>query len=670
MALVFDEYDAGRPDVMFVIQRILEVEGKLTLLDQNKVITPHSHFRLFATTNTVGLGDTTGLYHGTQQINQGQMDRWSIVSTLNYLEHEAESNIVLGKVPSYQASEDGERVIGNMVSVADLTRKAFVNGDVSTVMSPRTVLTWAQNAEIFGDVGFAFRVTFLNKCDELERAIVAEYYQRCMGEDLGDATAGITLKSALSNAMSDAENPLDPFKRATTATIRAIAGDDELDVTFGAGPPVVRGGTCVCCYRRWRPISEIDAVRGVGEFALRFRHHDARLHARYSPDGGPAQEMFEWIESARIASIGAMRMQGVAQNLDAHLEVQCKQAAFDTITAETDAPLSVAVGLLVRQQLTGRELPPSAEHVVQYWREHVMENAGEHIEALREHVGDQDAFASLCRNIIADLGLPIDLTDPNEGESNPEDMDTMDQSEDAESDFSPEDVVLDDSAGEENRRRRHHGGDGCSRRHGEAGSESDPDEAPLPMPDDAGRIPVDNNYKAYSERFDEIIRAEELCDPDELIRLRQLLDQQLVSLQHATSKLAQPAAAPFDGQAESHWEFDLEEGILDAARLTQVVVDPMNPLAYKQEKETKFQTPWLLCSSTVRVPCGVAPSRSQPCAPILWAVPRALLGTRGDPRLHDPGLAGRRIARGMDQRQQAVQSRSTERSAAYHLQVG
>ena len=196
VALVFDEYDAGRPDVMFVIQRILEVEGKLTLLDQNKVITPHLQFRLFATTNTVGLGDTTGLYHGTQQINQGQMDRWSIVSTLNYLEHEAETNIVLGKVASYQASDDGKRVIGNMVSVAELTRKGFVNGDVSTVMSPRTVLTWAQNAEIFGDVGFAFRVTFLNKCDELERAIVAEYYQRCMGEDLGDATAGITLKSA------------------------------------------------------------------------------------------------------------------------------------------------------------------------------------------------------------------------------------------------------------------------------------------------------------------------------------------------------------------------------------------------------------------------------------------------------------------------------------------
>ena len=196
VALVFDEYDAGRPDVMFVIQRVLEVEGKLTLLDQNKVITPHQHFRLFSTTNTVGLGDSTGLYHGTQQINQGQMDRWSIVSTLNYLEHDAECDIVAGKAPAYESTDAGRRTISNMVSVADLTRKGFINGDVSIVMSPRTVLTWAQNAEIFGDVGFAFRVTFLNKCDELERPIVAEYYQRCMGEDLGDATEGIALKSA------------------------------------------------------------------------------------------------------------------------------------------------------------------------------------------------------------------------------------------------------------------------------------------------------------------------------------------------------------------------------------------------------------------------------------------------------------------------------------------
>jgi len=190
VALVFDEYDAGRPDVMFVIQRVLEVQGRLTLLDQNKVIHPHPAFRLFSTTNTIGLGDTTGLYHGTQQINQGQMDRWSIVTTLNYLTHEAEEEIVLAKSPSYDTPE-GKKTLSAMVRLADMTRNAFVAGDLSTVMSPRTVITWAQNAEIFGDIGFAFRLTFLNKCDELERASVAEFYQRCFGEELPESAAKV-----------------------------------------------------------------------------------------------------------------------------------------------------------------------------------------------------------------------------------------------------------------------------------------------------------------------------------------------------------------------------------------------------------------------------------------------------------------------------------------------
>ena len=183
-ALVFDEYDAGRADVMFVIQRVLEVEGKLTLLDQNKVIRPHPAFRLFSTANTVGLGDTTGLYHGTQQINQGQMDRWSIVTTLNYLPHDAEVNIVVSKTPQYDTDE-GRKMISAMVALADLTRAGFIAGDISTVMSPRTVITWAENAKIFsGDIGFAFRLTFLNKCDEVERSTLAEYYQRCFGKEL------------------------------------------------------------------------------------------------------------------------------------------------------------------------------------------------------------------------------------------------------------------------------------------------------------------------------------------------------------------------------------------------------------------------------------------------------------------------------------------------------
>ena len=189
-ALVFDEYDAGRPDVMFVIQRILEAEGRLTLLDQSRVLHPHPSFRLFATTNTVGLGDTTGLYHGTQQINQGQMDRWNIVATLNYLGHDAEVEIVLAKVPAYD-SDEGRQTISAMVALADLTRSGFMNGDVSTVMSPRTVITWAENAQLFGGIGFAFRLTYLNKCDEVERPIVAEYYQRCFGSELPESAVNV-----------------------------------------------------------------------------------------------------------------------------------------------------------------------------------------------------------------------------------------------------------------------------------------------------------------------------------------------------------------------------------------------------------------------------------------------------------------------------------------------
>ncbi|MEP5151534.1 cobaltochelatase subunit CobS [Planktotalea sp.] len=191
-AIVFDEYDAGRADVMFVIQRVLEVDGKLTLLDQNQVINPHPYFRIFATANTVGLGDTTGLYHGTQQINQGQMDRWSLVATLNYLSVEAESQIVLSKNPHYN-NENGRKTVKQMVKVADLTRTAFMNGDLSTVMSPRTVIAWAQNAEIFRDVGYAFRLSFLNKCDELERQTVAEFYQRCFDEELPESAASLTI---------------------------------------------------------------------------------------------------------------------------------------------------------------------------------------------------------------------------------------------------------------------------------------------------------------------------------------------------------------------------------------------------------------------------------------------------------------------------------------------
>jgi cobaltochelatase CobS len=192
IALVFDEYDAGRPDVMFVIQRVLESSGRLTLLDQSRVIRPHQAFRLFATANTIGLGDTSGLYHGTQQINQAQMDRWSIVTVLNYLPHDTECEIILAKAVHYR-NKEGRDIVSKMVRVADLTRNAFMSGDLSTVMSPRTVITWAENADIFKDIGFAFRLTFLNKCDELERTLVAEFYQRAFGQELPESTVNVAL---------------------------------------------------------------------------------------------------------------------------------------------------------------------------------------------------------------------------------------------------------------------------------------------------------------------------------------------------------------------------------------------------------------------------------------------------------------------------------------------
>ena len=192
VALVFDEYDAGRPDVMFVIQRVLESEGNFTLLDKNKVLEQHDFFRIFATTNTVGLGDTTGLYHGTQQINQGQMDRWNIVSSLNYLPFEKELEIISAKNKKFN-NKEGKDILSNMIRVADLTRKGFINGDISTVMSPRTVLHWAENTSIFKDQGYAFRVTFLNKCDDLEKKIISEYYQRCFGVDLPESAINVTL---------------------------------------------------------------------------------------------------------------------------------------------------------------------------------------------------------------------------------------------------------------------------------------------------------------------------------------------------------------------------------------------------------------------------------------------------------------------------------------------
>ena len=389
------------------------------------------------------------------------------------------------------------------------------------------------------------------------------------------------------------DQPLEPFKRATVATVRALAEDDELEVSFGQGTPTARGNQlrlplpALGCDE-----AEINAVRGMGdELALRFKHHDAATHSRHSPKGGVAQEMFQWIEDARIASIGSLRMAGVAANLDASLEAQCRQAAFDTIVDAADAPLSVAVGLLVRQFLTGRALPPSAENVVRHWRSFVDEHAGRDIKALRGCLLDQRRFAGVCREIIADLGVAAEFDDLPEDSQNPENAETLDEQAESDSELSAEEVVLDDNAtseepaeGETSLVEMDVDADLDELR-----AEADPEAAPTPMQDDAGRIRMDVNYQAFTTEFDEIAAAEELCPEEELIRLRALLDQQLLGLQHTTAKLANRLQRRLLARRNRTWEFDLEEGVLDSSRLAQVVVDPMNPLAYKQEKEMDFR---------------------------------------------------------------------------------
>ena len=389
------------------------------------------------------------------------------------------------------------------------------------------------------------------------------------------------------------DQPLEPFKRATVATVRALAEDDELEVSFGQGTPTARGNQlrlplpALGCDE-----AEINAVRGMGdELALRFKHHDAATHSRHSPKGGVAQEMFQWIEDARIASIGSLRMAGVAANLDASLEAQCRQAAFDTIVDAADAPLSVAVGLLVRQFLTGRALPPSAENVVRHWRSFVDEHAGRDIKALRGCLLDQRRFAGVCREIIADLGVAAEFDDLPEDSQNPENAETLDEQAESDSELSAEEVVLDDNAtseepaeGETSLVEMDVDADLDELR-----AEAAPEAAPTPMQDDAGRIRMDVNYQAFTTEFDEIAAAEELCPEEELIRLRALLDQQLLGLQHTTAKLANRLQRRLLARRNRTWEFDLEEGVLDSSRLAQVVVDPMNPLAYKQEKEMDFR---------------------------------------------------------------------------------
>ena len=392
---------------------------------------------------------------------------------------------------------------------------------------------------------------------------------------------------------NDSEHPLEPFKRATVATMRALSEKGELQVAFAAGAPALHGGQAQLplpapgCSE-----AELNAARGMGdELALRLKFHDQDLHRRLAPKGGPAQEMFRWIEDARIAAIGALGLEGVARNLEASLQAQCVQAAFDMVVDQAGAPLSVAVGLLVRQRLSGRELPPAAENLVRFWREFVEQHAGQDIEALKGCLFDQRQFASLCRNIIADLGLAAEWEETPEESLDQSEPETLDEEATSDARIDPEDLSLDQPGPEDelpDAEASLTSMDG-ELDPDELAAEAKPEEAPAPTPDEAGRIARDHNYRAYTDEFDEVAAAAELCGPEELLRLRSLLDRQLVSLQHATSRLANRLQRRLQAKQNRIWEFDLDEGALDASRLAQVVANPMNPLAYKQEKEMDFR---------------------------------------------------------------------------------
>ena len=389
------------------------------------------------------------------------------------------------------------------------------------------------------------------------------------------------------------ESPVETFKRATVATMRAIAENEELEVAFTQGNVTVQSTNVniplpqVGCTEL-----ELNALRGVGdEIALKMRYHDETVHRRHTPVAGPAQELFNWVEDARVASIGTLKMEGVALNLDANLDKLCKQAAFDRITAQTDAPLGVAVGLIVRERLTGRELPASAENVAQFWREYVEEHAGNDINSLTDCLHDQQDFAERCRSILQDLGLPTDLQDPNQLHDNDQEMESLDQNEEPEAEYAPEDVVLeDDEYSDEDS-----DGETASIEMDADMDMSDPlpaeenEESPNSILDEHGKIRTNVDYQPFTLEFDEVVKAEELCDSEELNRMRGLLDQQLVPIKHATAKLANKLQRKLLAKQNRTWEFDLDEGILDSARLAQVVVDPVSPLAFKQEKEMNFR---------------------------------------------------------------------------------
>ncbi len=394
------------------------------------------------------------------------------------------------------------------------------------------------------------------------------------------------------------EGPLEPLKRAVAACMRAISEDSELQVTYGPETPSLRGQRArLPLPSRSLDATEVAQVRGVADgMALRLRHHDEKLHSRHLPQGGTARAVFDAVEQARVEAIGSRRMSGLAQNLAAALEERCRVKGYARIADRSEAPLAEAVGLVVRERLTGEAPPPSARKMVDLWRRHIEEKGGRDLDQLLDRIGDQQAFARAARKLIRDL----DLGEDEGGDTDEEESEGQDQQQEApqgageqdgEQDQSDETGGAEDSAGED-------GG-------GDAQAESEPAEAgqqQMPgsgeeagkgkrpeFPEGASNRPEEPAYRAYTTQFDEVVEADDLCDLDELARLRGHLDQQLQHMQTVVGRLANRLQRRLLAKQNRSWEFDLEEGMLDAARLARIIANPTVPLSYKQERDTDFR---------------------------------------------------------------------------------
>ncbi len=403
MALIFDEYDAGRPDVMFVIQRILERDGKMTLLDQNRVISPHPYFRLFATANTLGQGNLNGMYHGAQRLNHAQIDRWNIVATLNYLPRDEEVAIVLARVPG-KDYEKGRKLIGQMVALADLTRKGFAAGDLSTLMSPRTVITWAENCEIFRDPALAFRLSFLNKCDDAERPIVAEYFQRCFDMELEESlqhptgALGVNSPTPATPAATRAQQRIEEL---CAASIRAISGERDL---YFRSRRLHRGNRALPLFGpHLQPSLEHDdfaSFRGAADgIALRLRWSDADLHRSLCPADPVERWVFELLEQCRVEAMAGVDMPGIAHNLQHRFEAWSADFHHSRLTETSRGMLLYTVAQVARSWVSGTRVMEETEDLIESTRISLSPLIGTALAGLRRARLDQQAYAVFALDI-------------------------------------------------------------------------------------------------------------------------------------------------------------------------------------------------------------------------------------------------------------------------------